>query len=124
MRAAREGAERSAAPRNGPITSVYVGLHIGEVFYGNIGSVDRLDFTVVGPAVNEASRIASMCRSVDRPVLISSTFADCPAGAGAPQLVSVGRFALRGVGQAKELFTLDPRRSDGQLAKVPTSICR
>ena len=92
-----------------PITSVYVGLHIGEVFYGNIGSVDRLDFTVVGPAVNETSRIASMCRSVDRPVLISSTFADCLPDTERARLVSVGRFALRGVGQAKELFTLDPQ---------------
>ena len=61
-------AQRAArAPRNGRSPSVYLGLHIGEVFYGNIGSVDRLDFTVVGPAVNETSRIASMCRSVDRP---------------------------------------------------------
>lgn len=91
-----------------PVTSVYVGLHVGEVFYGNIGSVDRLDFTVVGPAVNETSRIASMCRSVDRPLLISSTFADALPGAERTQLVSVGRFALRGVGHAKELFTLDP----------------
>ena len=49
----------------------HVGLHVGEVFYGNIGSEDRLDFTVVGPAVNEVSRIASMCRSVDRELLIS-----------------------------------------------------
>jgi adenylate cyclase len=92
-----------------PVTSVYIGLHIGEVFYGNIGSVDRLDFTVVGPAVNETSRIASMCRSVDRPVLISSTFADCLTDTERARLVSVGRFALRGVGQAKELFTLDPQ---------------
>jgi adenylate cyclase len=92
-----------------PITSVYIGLHIGEVFYGNIGSVERLDFTVVGPAVNETSRIASMCRSVDRPVLISSTFADCLTDTERARLVSVGRFALRGVGQAKELFTLDPQ---------------
>jgi adenylate cyclase len=92
-----------------PVTSVYIGLHIGEVFYGNIGSVDRLDFTVVGPAVNETSRIASMCRSVDRPVLISSTFADCLTDTERTRLVSVGRFALRGVGQAKELFTLDPQ---------------
>jgi adenylate cyclase len=91
-----------------PVTSVYVGLHIGEVFYGNIGSVERLDFTVVGPAVNETSRIASMCRSVDRSVLVSSTFADCLPAAERACLVSVGRFALRGVGQAKELFTLDP----------------
>lgn len=91
-----------------PVTSVYVGLHVGEVFYGNIGSVDRLDFTVVGPAVNETSRIASMCRSVDRPALVSSTFADALPAAERNRLVSVSRFALRGVGQAKELFTLDP----------------
>lgn len=92
-----------------PITSVYIGLHIGEVFYGNIGSVDRLDFTVVGPAVNETSRIASMCRSVDRPLLISSTFARTLPAEERGQLVSVGRFALRGVGHATELFTLDPQ---------------
>lgn len=91
-----------------PVTSVYVGLHVGEVFYGNIGSVDRLDFTVVGPAVNETSRIASMCRSVDRPILTSSTFADALPADERANLVSVGRFALRGVGHAKELFTLDP----------------
>ena len=63
-----------------PTSTVYVGLHAGEVFFGNIGSVDRLDFTVVGPAVNEASRIASMCRSVDRPVLVSSAFATALPG--------------------------------------------
>jgi adenylate cyclase len=91
-----------------PVTEVYVGLHVGEVFYGNIGSVERLDFTVVGPAVNETSRIASMCRSVDRPILISSTFAEALPAQQRTNLVSVGRFALRGVGHAKELFTLDP----------------
>lgn len=91
-----------------PITSIYVGLHIGEVFYGNIGSVDRLDFTVVGPTVNETSRIASMCRSVDRPVLVSSAFAEVLPAAERTRLVSVGRFALRGVGKAQDLFTIDP----------------
>src|ERR1700737_1335149 len=50
------------------------GLVKGEVFYGNIGSEDRLDFTVVGPAVNEVSRIASMCNSIDREFLASSEF--------------------------------------------------
>jgi adenylate cyclase len=95
-----------------PVTSVYLGLHIGDVFYGNIGSEQRLDFTVVGPAVNEVSRIASMCRSVDRSVVVSSAFrAATPAGLR-ENLVSVGRFALRGVGRAQELFTLDP----GQLS--------
>ncbi|MBI3199398.1 MAG: adenylate/guanylate cyclase domain-containing protein [Rhodospirillales bacterium] len=90
------------------VTSVYLGLHIGEVFYGNVGSIDRLDFTVVGPAVNETSRIASMCRSVDRPVLVSTAFAEALPAADRTRLVSVGRFALRGVGRAQELFTLDP----------------
>ncbi|WP_439610444.1 adenylate/guanylate cyclase domain-containing protein [Reyranella sp.] len=91
-----------------PVTTAYIGLHIGEVFYGNIGSFDRLDFTVVGPAVNETSRIASMCRSVDRPVLVSSTFADALPAEERARLVSVGRFALRGVGKAQDLFTIDP----------------
>jgi adenylate cyclase len=99
--------ERRAAG-NHPVTSVYLGLHIGEVFYGNIGSEDRLDFTVVGPAVNEASRIAAMCRSVDRSVVLSSAFAAATPEPERSKLVSVGRYALRGVGRAEELFTLDP----------------
>jgi adenylate cyclase len=99
-------ARRSAAGR--PITSAYVGLHVGEVFYGNIGSEDRLDFTVVGPAVNEVSRIASMCRSVDRELLASSDFCGGLDVAGQGYLVSTGRFALRGIGRAQDLYTLDP----------------
>ncbi|SHL89414.1 adenylate cyclase [Bradyrhizobium lablabi] len=89
-------------------TSAYVGLHVGEVFYGNIGSEDRLDFTVVGPAVNEVSRIASMCSSVDRELLLSSAFQAGLDAAGRRYLVSTGRFALRGIGRAQDLFTLDP----------------
>ena len=94
---------RTAAGK--PVTDTYLGLHVGEVYYGNIGSRERLDFTVIGPAVNEASRIAAMCRSVDQPVLISSAFAD--VGDIKSRLVSVGRYALRGVTQPQELFTLD-----------------
>jgi adenylate cyclase len=89
-------------------TSAYVGLHVGDVFYGNIGSEDRLDFTVVGPAVNEVSRIASMCRSVDRDFLASSDFRAGLDAAGRRYLVSTGRFALRGIGRAQDLYTLDP----------------
>ena len=85
---------------------MYLGLHVGEVFYGNIGSEERLDFTVVGPAVNEVSRIASMCRPLDQPVLTSSAFA---SAIGEPKrlLVSVGRYALRGVERPQSLFTVD-----------------
>jgi len=97
---------RSAAGQ--PVTSAYVGLHVGEVFYGNIGSEDRLDFTVVGPAVNEVSRIASMCRSVDRATLVSSEFRADLDSAGRRYLVSTGRYALRGIGRAQDLYTLDP----------------
>ncbi len=99
-------ARRLAAGR--PVTSLRLWLHIGEVFYGNIGSDDRLDFTVVGPAVNEASRIVSMCRSVDRELLVSQEFiAGLPDDERA-RFVSVGRYALRGVRRPQELFTLDP----------------
>jgi adenylate cyclase len=92
-----------------PATDMYLGLHLGVVFYGNIGSQERLDFTVVGPAVNEVSRIAAMCRSVDQPILISENFAQSFAGERRP-FVSVGRYALRGVGKPQELFTLDVER--------------
>jgi len=99
-------ARRSADGR--PVTSAYVGLHIGEVFYGNIGSEDRLDFTVVGPAVNEVSRIASMCNSVERELLASSEFRTGLDATGRRYLVSTGRYALRGIGRAQDLYTLDP----------------
>lgn len=89
-----------------PVTDVYLGLHIGDVFYGNIGSQDRLDFTVIGPAVNEVSRIASMCHSVDRDILMSASFVDAARVSQRNDLVSVGRYALRGVKRAQELFTL------------------
>jgi adenylate cyclase len=89
-------------------TEVYLGLHIGEVFYGNIGSDERLDFTVIGPAVNEVARIAAMCRSAERDVLLSQSFADAMARLERGRLVSVGRYGLRGVERPQELFTLDP----------------
>ena len=93
---------------NLPTTQIYLGLHVGEVFYGNIGSDERLDFTVVGPAVNEVARIAAMCRSVERDVLVSQDFADGMARLERGRLVSVGRYALRGVERPQELFTIDP----------------
>ena len=107
--AARQGIaelKKRRMAENKPVTDMYLGLHVGKVFYGNVGSRERLDFTVLGPAVNEASRIAAMCRSVDQPVLMSAAFAGVEDIKR--RLVSVGRYALRGVAQAQELFTLDP----------------
>jgi adenylate cyclase len=91
-----------------PATTLYLGLHLGDVFYGNIGSAERLDFTVVGAAVNEVSRIATLCRSVDRHLLISEAFQRAVPAEERARLVSVGRYALRGVGRAQDLYTLDP----------------
>ena len=98
---------RERAGRALPVTETYLGLHIGEVFYGNVGSRDRLDFTVVGPAVNEASRIVGLCRSVDRTVLVSSAFTAAAGAEERARLVSIGRYALKGVARPQELFTLD-----------------
>jgi class 3 adenylate cyclase/uncharacterized protein (DUF427 family) len=78
------------------------GLHRGNITYGNIGTELRLDFTVIGPAVNEAARIEDLCKALKRPVLASSAFAAC-AGGG---LKSLGTHALRGVQTEQEIFTL------------------
>jgi adenylate cyclase len=88
-------------------TGLHVALHVGEVLYGNIGSRDRLDFTVVGPAVNEVARIEALCRSLEQQVIVSSAFA-AEAGDARARLVSLGRYALKGVRRPEELFTLDP----------------
>ena len=90
-----------------PVTSFHLALHVGTVQYGNIGSLDRLDFTIVGPAVNELSRIEQMCRSLDQSVLISADFAQ-QAVHVRNRVVSLGRYALRGIRRPRELFTLDP----------------
>ena len=104
-------AERRAEGR--AATDVYIGLHIGDVFYGNIGSQDRLDFTVIGPAVNEVSRIASICRSVDLNVLMSSDFASAIPEAQRGALACIGRYALRGVQRAQQLYTLESAQLNG-----------
>ena len=91
-----------------PTTQVYLALHVGDVFYGNIGSKDRLDFTIIGPAVNEVSRILGLSRSVEQDVLLSASFADALDSAMRRRLVSIGRYALRGVAQPQELFIPEP----------------
>ena len=96
--------ERKAAGK--AVMDFGLALHLGEVIYGNIGASDRLDFTVVGPAVNEASRIQALCRPLEHDILISSTFRK--AAGASDRLVSLGSHALRGVREPQELFTLCP----------------
>jgi adenylate cyclase len=89
-----------------PVTDAHLALHVGELLYGNVGSPRRLDFTVLGPAVNEAARIEALCGSLEQTVIVSSAFAEA-AGRARERLVSLGRYALKGVQQPQELFTLD-----------------
>ena len=84
-------------------TTVHVGLHIGEVFYGNIGSDERLDFTVIGPAVNETSRIVAASRKVGRLLLISSDLLSLLPAPEAAIFEDLGAFRLKGVKRKKRL---------------------
>jgi class 3 adenylate cyclase len=105
VRAARQGMARLDSDRLGAGLQPLpfgIGLHLGAVVYGNIGAADRLDFTAIGTAVNVASRIEGLCRSLACPVLISNAVATrCTTS-----LAAVGRHALRGIAQPVELFTL------------------
>ncbi|WP_170787151.1 adenylate/guanylate cyclase domain-containing protein [Ruegeria lacuscaerulensis] len=88
-----------------PVANFTLALHSGEILYGNIGSESRLDFTVIGPAVNQTARIAGMHRSLGQRILISDDVAQAAQPCG-QDLISVGRYMLRGVPEPKELFTV------------------
>ncbi len=78
-------------------------LNFGDVVYGNIGSTERLDFTVIGPAVNEVARVEALCKVLDRRLLATSAFArqlDAP-----DKLRSLGLHVLRGKREPTEIFT-------------------
>jgi adenylate cyclase len=92
-----ENARRDQA--NLPRIDYGLALHVGDVIYGNIGSDTRLDFTVIGPAVNLTARIESLCRQLGRQLLLSSNFVE----ASGISATSLGRFALKGVGSEQEI---------------------
>ncbi|HEX6137261.1 MAG TPA: DUF427 domain-containing protein [Casimicrobiaceae bacterium] len=106
IRAARTAGERIADANEErpdlPALQYGIGLHIGDVTYGNIGIPERLQFTVIGSAANEASRIEGMTKELGVPLLASSTFAASYAGT----LVCKGSYALKGVSGTHELFAL------------------
>ena len=80
-----------------------IGLHVGKAQYGNIGAEGRLDFTVIGPAVNTASRLESVSAKLARRVIASADFANCVADA----VVPLGTTELKGVSGAQAVFGVD-----------------
>jgi adenylate cyclase len=83
-----------------PPLKIVVALHVGQVLYGNIGAADRLDFTVMGPAVNLVSRLEAIAKSLELPIVVSDDFA---RACGRP-LTSLGQHQLRGLATPHELF--------------------
>ena len=84
--------------------STGIALHRGNVFFGNIGSSQRLDFTVIGRAVNETSRVEALTKEIGYPIVITEPVAqllDCG-------LRNLGHHALRGVSEPVTLFTPSP----------------
>ena len=104
LRVRELNASRAAAGK--PVMELDIALHLGDVLYGNVGAADRLDFTVIGPAVNEASRIETLCAQLGHNVLISQAFAEATVSC-TDRLISVGRQTLRGVRDAQEIYTID-----------------
>ena len=95
---ARRGASK-------PTAAVDLALHLGEVLYGNVGAVDRLDFTVIGPAVNEVARIEALCEPLGRKVLVSAELA--AAVGDNCRLTPLGHHELRGVREPREIYGLE-----------------
>jgi adenylate cyclase len=77
-----------------------IGLHLGEIYYGNVGAADRLDYTAIGPAVNLVCRLEGLTKTLQRPVLLSESFAKA---AGAP-VTALGRHTMRGLAEPQAVF--------------------
>ncbi|HJT10965.1 MAG TPA: adenylate/guanylate cyclase domain-containing protein [Dongiaceae bacterium] len=101
LEAMRDVNELRASAGKAPL-GIGIGLHAGSVSYGNIGSQTRLDFTVIGPAVNLAARITGLCRPLNQKLLASRAFAS-PCGS---KLVPLGHYPMHGFDQPQEVFGL------------------
>lgn len=107
-RDAQAGMERLNAQRAAwgqPRLGAGIALHHGDVMFGNIGAPDRLDFTVIGPAVNLVTRLEGLTRGLGRGLVTSADFARACPDAG---LASLGLHPVRGLDRPVELFGLDP----------------
>ena len=76
---------------------------MGAVTYGNIGTGERLEFTVIGDAANYAARLESFCKTLGRPILASAEFAQHYPD----RFESLGKHDMRGIRGEQELFALN-----------------
>ncbi|MBL4739860.1 MAG: DUF427 domain-containing protein [Sneathiella sp.] len=97
-----EAVNKEHAAAGLPLLKFGIGLHRGDLTYGNIGTAKRLDFTVIGSAVNEVARIESLSKTLHRQILSSSTFRKSVSD----PMVSLGEHSLRGVSGDHEIFGL------------------
>ncbi|MFD2207492.1 adenylate/guanylate cyclase domain-containing protein [Kiloniella antarctica] len=108
VKAANDALERikelnACACDNGKCEASFgLGLHVGNVMFGNIGLPDRLQFTTVGPAVNEVARLEDLTKTLGKKILMSKEFAEIVG----KQCVSMGEHRLRGIEEKREIFTL------------------
>jgi adenylate cyclase len=91
------------AEQGAPVMTLDVALHVGDVLYGNVGSGQRLDFTIIGPAVNEAARLENLCGVLGVPMVVSRRFVE--ALAAPERFRCLGLQTLRGVRVPVEVFT-------------------
>jgi adenylate cyclase len=108
-RAAREASrgiaqvnQRRMENRERPI-KFGLALHIGEVMFGNIGASARLDFTVIGPAVNHAARLEKLCSAINQPIVLSASLAELLPGA---EVMSLGAHALKDIDEKQAVYSL------------------
>lgn len=94
----------------GPTMDLDVALHLGDVLYGNVGALDRLDFTVIGPVVNEASRMEGLCDALGVNLILSEPLARAGGVPEGYDLKPLGAHALRGLDADREVFTLEKRK--------------
>ena len=80
-----------------------VALHVGSLLHGNIGSRERLDFTVIGAAMSEVCRLEPLCRTIGVPLVMSNRFVELHSER---DLVGMGRFVLRGKPEPQEVYSL------------------
>jgi len=97
-----EAVNKERAAAGSRLLDFAIGLHRGDLTYGNIGTTKRLDFTVIGSAVNEAARIESLSKTLNRQILISSAFRESVQY----PMISLGHHSLRGVVGKREIFGL------------------